>query len=122
MTDDRRTAILNGYPVTPEFLERFEQSQAVLTYDIAGAEWPRVRYGDEKTDWGAQEYLCHDCRASAGQFHVIGCDVEQCPRCGEQAIMCDCEEEEDEAASEDRPRGPMRSRNFTRGSPTAPIG
>ena len=96
MTDDRRTASLNGYPVTPEYLERFEQSQHVLTYAIAGAEWPRVRYGDEKDDWGASDHSCHDCRAAAGQFHAVGCDVEQCPRCGEQAIMCECEEDEED--------------------------
>jgi hypothetical protein len=95
MSDDR-TALLNGHPVTPEYLERFEQSQSVLAYEIAGAEWPRIRYGKEQDDWGADEHSCHDCRAVAGQFHAIGCDVEECPRCGGQAIMCDCEDEEEE--------------------------
>jgi len=94
MTDDRRTASLNGYPVTPEYLERFEQSQQVLTYEIAGADWPRVRYGEEQGGWDTS-IPCHDCRAVAGQYHAVGCDVEECPRCGGQAIMCDCEDDED---------------------------
>jgi hypothetical protein len=93
----RRTALLNGYPVTPEYLARFEESQQVPTYLIAGSEFPRIRYGSESADWGFDsDRQCHDCRAVVGQYHAIGCDVEQCPRCGEQAISCDCEDEEED--------------------------
>lgn len=33
---------------------------------------------------------CHDCGAPVGALHVPGCDVERCPRCGNQAVGCDC--------------------------------
>jgi hypothetical protein len=51
---------------------------------------PRVRYGDEVQDWSAAEIDCHDCGVSKGQFHLSGCDVEQCPKCKGQLITCDC--------------------------------
>jgi hypothetical protein len=33
---------------------------------------------------------CPDCGAKAGEFHRPGCDIEQCPYCGQQLISCDC--------------------------------
>lgn len=33
---------------------------------------------------------CGDCGAPRGGFHHPGCDMEACPRCRHQAIMCDC--------------------------------
>ena len=34
------------------------------------------------------EDVCHDCAAAKGQFHVPGCDMERCPVCGGQAMLC----------------------------------
>jgi hypothetical protein len=31
---------------------------------------------------------CHDCGASPGEYHELGCDVERCPRCGYQLLTC----------------------------------
>lgn len=33
---------------------------------------------------------CHDCGAKPGHLHHPGCDMERCPKCGSQAIGCDC--------------------------------
>jgi hypothetical protein len=31
---------------------------------------------------------CHDCGATPGEYHKLGCDVERCPRCGRQFLQC----------------------------------
>lgn len=33
---------------------------------------------------------CPDCNAPKGGYHHPGCDDEECPRCGLQAIGCEC--------------------------------
>jgi hypothetical protein len=33
---------------------------------------------------------CHDCGTKEGQLHVLGCDMERCPFCGNQLISCQC--------------------------------
>lgn len=33
---------------------------------------------------------CGDCGVSKGGVHHPGCDIELCPRCGEQRIHCNC--------------------------------
>jgi hypothetical protein len=43
---------------------------------------------------------CHDCRALPGHVHHLNCDWEECPRCHEQLIGCDCVVEEIEASEE----------------------
>jgi hypothetical protein len=51
---------------------------------------PRVRFGDEtRMELGRQEH-CPDCLAPRNTFHHPGCDIEQCPRCGGQALTCGC--------------------------------
>lgn len=38
--------------------------------------------------------VCHDCKATLGECHHPGCDMERCPRCGGQLISCGCLDEE----------------------------
>lgn len=40
--------------------------------------------------------FCHDCSTPRGKLHHPGCDDEKCPKCGGQAIGCDCELTEEE--------------------------
>src|SRR3954447_17239662 len=47
---------------------------------------PRVR----STDMNDSSAPCPDCGAGPGEFHELGCDIEQCPYCGGQLISCDC--------------------------------
>ena len=77
--------------------EKIAEGQRKTTYVIDGSEWPRVRYGEEAEDWGANERPCHDCGVIKGQYHVpFVCDAERCPACDGQAIGCDCNYEGDE--------------------------
>jgi hypothetical protein len=87
---EREFVIYYGVRVIAGWPERIVEAQTIPTISIGGAEYARVRYGEEPDDWGADRQPCHDCAAIKGQFHVPSCDVERCPRCGGQAITCDC--------------------------------
>jgi hypothetical protein len=53
------------------------------TWTIDGNSYERERWN--------QTFPCHDCLATKGNLHSLDCDVERCPRCGGQAISCDCD-------------------------------
>lgn len=52
----------------------------------------------EKKKWGEGDYKdlakaigsCGDCATAVGSYHHVGCDLEDCPRCGQQFIGCGC--------------------------------
>lgn len=52
--------------------------------NAAGVLHARVPYDDS-------ERPCHDCNVTVGQFHHPGCDMERCPVCGRQLLMCGCD-------------------------------
>ncbi len=83
--------------------ERIRAAQLEPHYIIGGIEYERIRYGDEKEDWGADRGSCHDCGVVKGQYHVIGCDGERCPACGGQSIGCDCSYLGDDDSGDDEP-------------------
>jgi hypothetical protein len=81
----RGRLVIEGWP------DELAASQEVETVRPNGLEMPRVRYGDEADDWGADRGPCHDCVAIKGEFHAVGCDVERCPACGGQIGVCECD-------------------------------
>lgn len=49
----------------------------------------RERVGDE--GWVEPGQRCGDCGALYGFYHHPECDIERCPICGWQLLICDCE-------------------------------
>jgi hypothetical protein len=66
----------------------FKQAQTVTQFVINSQEHDRIRYGDEEN--ALNQPKCGDCGVPRSAYHLLGCDIEQCPRCGGQAISCDC--------------------------------
>jgi hypothetical protein len=87
---DKNFVTYKGIRMARGWPAQIRAAQLMTTIPIGGREVTRVRYGDESRDWGADCQPCDDCRVLKGQFHVMGCDIEQCPRCAGQAITCNC--------------------------------
>lgn len=99
-----------------------DQSPEVL---IEGKRYQLIPYGDETIDGGdvfarpchvcgaepdsrhsrrcsvgrgalyQRPVMCRDCGVPVGYHHVGGCGIEQCPRCGDQYMSCECDSSED---------------------------
>jgi hypothetical protein len=84
--------IYNGIQVASFWPSRIEAAQKIETYPLV-TKVERIRYGSERNaeKYGFANRPCHDCAAVAGQYHVPGCDMEECPQCGGQLISCGCE-------------------------------
>lgn len=88
---EKRRIFYRDVEMTEDWPENIRRAQSFGKYTIEGRAYPRVRYGRERMNWHAESQACHDCAVVKGELHVPGCDVEQCPACGRQAISCDCE-------------------------------
>ena len=73
-----------------------EQSKNILV--INGVQYLRIPYGSP-SEWANDnnfeysQHLCHDCSVAKGQIHLLGCDMERCPKCEDDVtlISCGCE-------------------------------
>ena len=84
------TQLYNGVMMPSARIAALEEAQVLTAFTKDGVQHPRVRYGDESEDWGAESgQLCSGCGARKGQYHALGCEVERCPVCDWQALDCD---------------------------------
>lgn len=51
--------------------------------------YERIKYGNEIESWGGDK--CGDCGVEKGELHILGCDIERCPKCNKQLISCKCD-------------------------------
>lgn len=78
-----------------EYLDEFDYSQSLRTVMIKGKRYRRIKYGKESYEgWRrmAETHPCGDCGVTAGQLHVEGCDIEECPECNGQFLGCEWHE------------------------------
>lgn len=95
-----------------QYFDEFKESQGSRTEKLHGRRYRRIKHGNEiwvddngepykddngdPFDWDEiASRPCHGCAAIKGQYHCYGCDVEQCPRCGEQFLSCSCKLQKD---------------------------
>ena len=76
--------MIEGWP------EQIQQAQLQTHLTLSGLPLARIAYGAETDDWGADDHPCRDCKVFKGEFHVSGCDGEECPNCHGQLITCEC--------------------------------
>jgi hypothetical protein len=76
----------------------YKRSQAAGEIRINSHEYVRICQGAEDKRCGNGR--CVRCGVPAGHLHLLGCEMEQCPRCGGGITSCTC-------TFEKRPAGPL---------------
>ncbi len=80
----------HGVLMAADWPQEIEDAQELTCYVMHGQAFNRIKYSGAD-DAGDQEGLCRECGVLQGQFHVPGCQQEDCPRCGGKLVECSCE-------------------------------
>jgi hypothetical protein len=88
----------HGEEVERDYPARVAAAQQETTYRINGNVYQRVPYRASDFFWPDSETagskrgvsICYDCLVEAGNFHVPGCALEECPACGGFIKECPC--------------------------------
>ncbi len=84
--------IFNGQRMRRDYAESLQAAQSFTHYHDGTEAFARVPYGQE-TFWNsiiAPSQPCPCCSTLQGQLHEPLCEYEQCPKCGQQVMSCDC--------------------------------
>lgn len=87
--EERKFTTYRGVEMIEGWPERIRAAQVDTHVNVEGRRLARIPYGAETRPWGASR-PCRDCAVFRGELHVPGCDAEECPACGGQAIGCGC--------------------------------
>jgi hypothetical protein len=87
---EQKLILFRGIRVTRDWPHQIRAAQRLPTCTLNGVEVARVRYGRERRPWIGVRGPCGDCAVIAGEYHVPGCDLEQCPSCAGQLLSCRC--------------------------------
>ncbi len=88
----REHVVYRGVEVFKGWPAEIVRAQSEPTIELHGTTFQRLRRGEEPY-WAVREstaYSCHDCAVLKGEYHVLTCDMEACPRCFGQLISCGC--------------------------------
>lgn len=81
--EDTEYEIINGEKCTKGWKEKINNAQKIRTIYIIGKEYGRIKHQEDT--------ICNDCKIKKGQYHVPGCKLEICPKCGGKVISCGCD-------------------------------
>jgi hypothetical protein len=82
--------VYNGTEVHRAIPRQILEAQGIVDYTVEGEQFPRIRYGSEEGWHHDLLAACGDCAVRVGELHLLGCDIEQCPRCSRQSLSCGC--------------------------------
>ena len=84
---------LFGQMMTRDWAEALSSTQAETHYRDAGGEYLRVPFGRERSlhPSVAAAGPCRHCGTIQGKLHDPSCDYEECPKCGQPTMECECE-------------------------------
>lgn len=80
----------NGVVMLKSWVDSIIAAQEISTVALRVGERARIKFAMEKDFAQHSSRSCPDCAVIAQQFHVPGCDSEECPNCGGQLISCGC--------------------------------
>jgi hypothetical protein len=85
----------NGVFMSVDLKKEIVEEQVKTKFLISGNVYQRIPYVLSPNNPARSDYLedrkCHDCWVVPGQIHLLGCDMEVCPKCGTQLLSCGCE-------------------------------